>query len=381
MAQVGGRNVNGLWRHGMQLLRDLGVEQDSRAGRVLVYPEPVMSVYDRPCERVLFDPLRDANPFFHLMEALWMLSGDYESAFLDRYVGDFGQRFAEDADTPGAYIHGAYGQRWRAALGFDQLDEVVKKLRANPDDRQCVIQMWDGTDKPERLAGDRGYNDLRGAWRDRPCNTHVYLRVRSETCRTCGGSGFTGAHDYDGVCANCGGQKMESPPQLDLTVCCRSNDIVWGAYGANAVHFSVLQEYLAGRIGVGVGKMYQLSNNFHGYVDVLKRFEGASADGNVDLYVGHDVVRPMPIGDRWNVWDADLHRFMHWHDDILWQDNAAGIVDYQNDWFRDVATPVAVTNYLWKDRRRDAAMQCVEGIRANDWHQACRAWMVRRMAR
>jgi thymidylate synthase len=54
---------------------------------------------------------------------------------------------------------------------------------------------------------------------------------------------------------------------LDLTVLCRSNDVVWGAYGANAVHFSVLQEYLAGRIGVDVGVMYQFSNNYHGYVD------------------------------------------------------------------------------------------------------------------
>jgi hypothetical protein len=54
---------------------------------------------------------------------------------------------------------------------------------------------------------------------------------------------------------------------LDITVCCRSNDIVWGAYGANACQFSVLQEYLAARLDVGVGTYVQFSNNYHCYED------------------------------------------------------------------------------------------------------------------
>jgi hypothetical protein len=49
--------------------------QGSRAGDVLVAPHPVMSVTSIPTERVLFDPARDANPFFHLFESLWMLAG------------------------------------------------------------------------------------------------------------------------------------------------------------------------------------------------------------------------------------------------------------------------------------------------------------------
>ena len=41
--------------------------------------------------------------------------------------------------------------------------------------------------------------------------------------------------------------------RLQMTVHCRSNDIIWGTYGANAVHFSILQEYVAARIGVDLG--------------------------------------------------------------------------------------------------------------------------------
>jgi hypothetical protein len=52
-----------------------------------------------------------------------------------------------------------------------------------------------------------------------------------------------------------------------MTVTCRSNDAIWGAHGANAVHFSVLQEYVAAAVGVLVGPMVQLSNNYHIYAD------------------------------------------------------------------------------------------------------------------
>jgi hypothetical protein len=45
------------------------------ATKVLVSQTPVVTCYSAPTQRVLFSPMRDANPFFHLMEALWMLAG------------------------------------------------------------------------------------------------------------------------------------------------------------------------------------------------------------------------------------------------------------------------------------------------------------------
>ena len=52
----------------------------------------------------------------------------------------------------------------------------------------------------------------------------------------------------------------------------RSNDIVWGAYGANAVQFSMLQEYIAAHIGVPVGWYEQVSTNFHAYENVWDKY-------------------------------------------------------------------------------------------------------------
>jgi thymidylate synthase len=357
-----GRNVNSLFYQGMNFLHVYGEDQDSRAGRVRVAPHPVVSVYQRPHERVLFDAARDANPFFHLMESLWMLAGRDDSAFLDNYVRDFGSRYAEDG-----IIHGAYGRRWRTALGFDQLDEVVRRLRVNPNDRQCVVQMWDGTSE---IAGYnmvsvyRGYDDLLGDWKDRPCNTHVYLRVREETEQY--PMPVVGATERTGTRV----QKQV----LDLTICCRSNDAVWGAHGANAVHFSVLQEYLAGCIGIGIGKMYQFSNNYHVYDTMREKLGELEYDSNP--YVA-GAVSATPMGTDWSAWDEDLKKFMEWHDSAL-ETSTLTRNYFANPWFAEVAQPMALANWDWKHGFKSTARKVAEQIEATDWRRACIEWMDRR---
>src|SRR6185312_5208239 len=145
-----------------------GEKQGSRNGEVLVSPTPVLICNQYPTRRVLFNPRRNANPFFHLMEALWMLAGRNDSEFLNSFVGDFGKRFAESDGT----LHGAYGYRWRKHFDLewggaenlpDQLETAVNLLRKNPDDRRVVIAMWDPV------------ADLGADKKDICCNTHIYL--------------------------------------------------------------------------------------------------------------------------------------------------------------------------------------------------------------
>lgn len=348
------RNVNDLYVQGLELLATDGKRSESRAGPVVVAPWPVMSVYERPMERVLFDPARDANPFFHLMEGLWMLAGRNDAKFLDRYIKDFGSRFAEKDGT----IHDAYGHRWRDALNsVDQLEVIVGKLCANPNDRQAVLQMWD--------AGDDGMSDLTGDWKGRPCNTHIYFRVRTILPW---GAGDTLTY-----------------PVLDMTICCRSNDIVWGAYGANAVHFSMLMEYMAGRIGCAVGTMYQMSNNYHGYLDVLDKLGDPSQLPDSDYYDrAVDPVMAMPMAENWNEWDNDLRKFMRWHDWLYDQtseftDISVGVTNTtENSWFMGVAVPVAQANWLRRRNRAQEALEMVDRIDAADWRAACKSWLLGR---
>ena len=216
MILVAGRNINTIYQEGLWKLRIMGKEERSRNGPVLVLPEPVTTIYDAPEERVLINPARRPNPFFHLFEAMWMLAGRNDLAFVEKFV----KRFADYSDD-GLTLRGAYGFRWRRHFAFDQVKRVVDMIKENPQTRRAVISMWDPVE------------DLGHPHKDIPCNTTIYFRVR-ETL-------------------------------LDMTVCCRSNDAIWGAYGANAVHFSFLLEYIACATGLNLGKMYQISNNFHVY--------------------------------------------------------------------------------------------------------------------
>lgn len=342
------RNVHEAWARLPGVLSDAEA-QVSRAGHVLVCPEPVTTVYLRPTERVLLDERRDANPFFHLVEALWMLAGRDDAATLNHYVRDFGRRFAEDNGS----VHGAYGYRWRHALGFDQLDAVVQKLRNNPSDRQAVIQMWDGRDD------QHGCDDLCGEHRDRPCNTHVYLRVRRQ--HTIRG----GEQTYDDA--------------LDITVCCRSNDMVFGGYGANAVHFSVLQEYLAARIGVDVGTYTQISNNFHVYQDVwlARRPEGDDVYEHPEW--GPSTLGCAPMVSDPERFDQELGSWFSWHEE-LWE----GLEEHgsvaSNVWLSTVAGRMVKAYWLYRQKQLPAAASMARAIECPSWRVACLRWLARRGA-
>lgn len=211
------RNVHQALPEGCYRMATAGYSGASRNGRVMRFDGPCTTAYRKPLERVEFHPERDSNPFFHLMESLWMLGGRNDVAFVSQYSSNIAQ-FSDD----GVKFNGAYGYRWRRWFGHDQLKLIVAGLRDNPDCRRQVLAMWDGEE------------DIACRAKDIPCNTTAYFQ-RSVTGR------------------------------LDLFVCNRSNDMIWGAYGANAVHFSVLLEYVAAALGWLPGTYYQISANTHVY--------------------------------------------------------------------------------------------------------------------
>jgi hypothetical protein len=313
------RNVNEAYVHGMTLLHNSGVREPSRNGDVLVCPFPVMTVYLQPTERILFHTGRDANPWFHLMEAMWMLLGRDDVKFVSYY----NKRMLEYSDD-GVHLNGAYGHRWRHMLGIDQLETAVQLLRAEPTTRRAVIEMW-------------GVYDL---WsKDVPCNTHIYLRI------------FNG--------------------RLDLTVLCRSNDIIWGAYGANAVHFSVLQEYLAAQLGVPVGRMYQFSNNYHAYVDLFnKKWDSLSLIG-----MTYSDLHATPIVTDAPTFLDELEETIAVIEDLDY-----GKIQISNAKNPFMYTLLAMGESWWDYKRGDLKSAIVRAnqIPAPEWRIACLQWLYRR---
>ena len=240
------RNVHQALPHALRMMDLYGISKPSRNGTVLQAPFPVATTYLQPQERVIFWDERDANPFFHLYESLWMLAGRNDLASIQRLVSRF-KEYSDDGET----LHGAYGHRWVHHFNINQVGLICNRLYNDPHDRRSVLTMWD-----PRV-------DLGRAGKDVPCNL-VATFQRNDI------------------------------GELDMTVFCRSNDIVWGAYGANAVHFSMLQEYMAARIGCGVGQYHQVSVNWHAYLDTFYQLQNIPRTPSGCPYAS-DQVKVAPI--------------------------------------------------------------------------------------
>lgn len=347
------RNVNGALKNGLTLLAaEVCVEEQTRNGLVRSYTGPVLTHTAEPTERVLFSPLRDANPFFHLFESLWMLAGRNDLPWLVQ----FNKGMAGYSDDGGQTQPGAYGHRWRNYFGYDQLELVLEELRTDPNSRRAVLAMWDGWGI-HTFDGVHHFGDMIGARqgsKDVPCNTHCYFRI------------------LDGA--------------LFMTVCCRSNDSVWGAHGANAVHFSVLLEYMAARLDVDVGTMTQMSNNYHVYTDVVKRPLGdLVADAAAfDYYVtGEAKATPMFTPDDVGMFETDLPNFMDYAaaNPLISEGNRLSPKpELDHPFLRQYAMPMLAAWDFHKVGLYDRALASISDIpdHGSDWFRACWHWLLRR---
>lgn len=330
-------NVNEALPLGVRLLRDFGVLRVSRGMEFIEAPGPVNTTYRTPQRRVLFDSLRDANPFFHLMESLWILSGS-QRVELPAYFLSSIMQFSDD----GAVFHGAYGHRLRKSFGFDQLQTIVHLLTTTPDTRQAVMSIWD----PEA--------DLGIKTKDMPCNDMVMFSIR------------------DGY--------------LHMTVCNRSNDVIWGAYGANAVQFSMLQEWVAAAVGVNVGVYVQQSNSYHAYpsnpfwqATCDKDYDGEQLTASLNPYATRSLdVFPLAITPeeaQMVMRDCELLS-------ALAESGTPLIVkQYESPFFTKVVCPMIRAYDLYKLKDHWGSIEAVRYVEAADWRLAASEWLHRRKNR
>lgn len=321
MNVITGYNVPDAYAEAFWKMRVWAKEENSRNGPVMTVPEPVMLEIINPLQRVLYDPVRNANPFFHLMETVWMLAGSNDVTFVEW----FNHRYREYADPDTDIVHGAYGHRWRNHFKRDQIQEVIRELRMNRESRRAVIGMWD----PE--VDCEFHNDV-------PCNTHIYFRYNTRR----------------GV--------------LDMTVCNRSNDLVWGMLGANVVHMTYLQELIARATGLDVGYYRVFTNNLHIYKG-LHNFNAIWHTGSsYDEY--QDDATPMAIIGLQEEWYEILD------DAEECVKNGCGGT-YNTRWFNTVVKPMM---YAYDDRKakRGTGLNWINLIEATDWRIACRQWVERK---
>lgn len=349
------RNVNEALALVLPLVRDQGVDQVSRGMTVREMHGPFMTVYKQPFENVLFDPVRDANPFFHFFESMWILAGSQHAAmpkfFLNRITD-----YSDDGQT----FHGAYGYRLRhwpdigndpmypsTESEIDQLAKVVHLLLDKPDTRQAVMSIWN----PVR--------DLGAKTKDMPCNDMIMFKLR-------------------------GGR-------LDMTVCNRSNDVIWGAYGANAVQFSVLQEWVAARVGANVGYYTQVSDSMHVYHDnpLWKKFVAGDYQPSglvhnpYDDFDAEDPVLPLfasPEDALAAQEDAESLDAMAQQGPQIFERAAMRASPYWKSTLgAGTMRPMMAAYVNYRNEAYSTALVACSHIQRPDWRLACSQWIMRRM--
>ncbi len=346
------------WANGQEKRDVPVVKKNSRNGPVMMIEEPVTITYTHPRERVLFNQARDANPFFHLYEALWMLAGRNDVAPLAYYNSKI-KEYSDDGKT----FNGAYGYRWRKmpynrpeSDELDQLEEVISHLKGDPESRRAVVQMWhpelDLLNVGTKFSKFSHYQDRKGS-KDVCCNLSVMFSVRE-------------AVNVPGM-----GPLPTNKRFLDMTVTNRSNDMIWGMLGANYVHFTFLQEYMAANIGVEVGKYHHITNNLHVYESTWEPEKWFPESKVLDRY---EYYKQIPLIKEPAVFEKELPEFVERHTD----GSDIVSVEWQEPFLDKVAEPMLLAFHDHKARHYDMALVMCKEIKADDWRIAATNWIKKR---
>lgn len=160
------------------------------------------------------------NPAFAIVESFWILAGRNDAKLVNFWNPAL-PRFAGPTD----YYPGAYGHRLRKRYELDQIEAAFQALSANPNGRQVMLQIWDP-------RSDMPLPDGTPATADIPCNICSLIKVR------------------DG--------------RLEWLQILRSNDLFRGL-PYNFVQFTILQEVMAGWLGLELGSYNHVADSLHVY--------------------------------------------------------------------------------------------------------------------
>jgi len=338
------RNPNEALAKGIDTISQYGEALESRNGPTLELPQPTATVYSKPWERVLISAVRDANPFFHLMEAIWILAGRYDVKFL----AEFNKRMVDYSDD-GIEFNAPYGYRMRNTVSesskqsgpVDQVGKVIDILKLDPGSRQAVIQIWDS-------------EDLTKSTKDKACNMSVVFRIRNG--------------------------------KLCLTVYNRSNDMIWGAYGANVVQFSMLQEYVAANLGLPLGEYTQVTNSYHVYTSgvggelwdkLQSEYTYESSNDIYDSSVHSSVYmnrQDMDSGD----FQRDLNLLFNTYDEFGLKE-VSELECWRSDYFKQLILPVLCVFLIHKQYGASEALKYANCIQDDAWKLGIISWLVKRV--
>jgi len=326
------RNTNDLAPVLYDRMHRHGVPVNTRNGPALRLPGVTTITLRHPWERVNFGAERDANPFFHLIESVAMLAGDTgNDVELLSYFAKNMLLFSDDGQRYNAF-YGTRARAYRVSDQIDQLKEVCKILHADPESRQAVICLWD----PDL--------DLGTKTKDKACNLTMIFEVENG--------------------------------RVNMTTFNRSNDAIWGGVtGANVVHLSFFQEYVACALDLQMGVWHHSSANLHVYLNNPKWPAVLGDDLRNLLYP--DAGQTRLFTGYADEFDRNVTHFL-----AELKGNIDGSVDgftpRGNPFLDCTVLPMAVAFICWKNGEKDLAYRSLQMVGSLDWRTAGLIWFKRR---
>lgn len=309
---------------------------------------PATVVIHNPRKRVIDHPVRKLNYGFMVGELLWILQGKN-----DLSVAHYNRQWANFTDD-GEILNGAYGQRifnWDGGEGFFESDEMIgqlksleyrevrinqfaevyRKLRDDRYSRQGTIVLFDPT------------KDFLPT-KDVPCTNLMRFSIRDD--------------------------------RLNAMVVMRSNDLIRG-YPYDTFNFTVLQELMAGLLGVEVGRYTHVIDSMHLYesdFDLAGSIVGTpyktlyGSFEPLDLRLSEDDIDPTLS----RVFDVE--HVTRENGDTVGLDTVLGFLDrIGNDYWRSLTAVIAVYN-LRKVKRDQVELDTLRKYVMNEFQFLIKGW-------
>lgn len=206
----------------------------SRDGAVAAEVINAITVVKDPTRMIVKSEARKMPMRYAVGELLWYLSGSNRLKDISLFSSAW-DRMSDDGET----VNSCYGHKIQQFYGFDQWQDVINRLKADPNSRQAVIHI-----KNPRPMSD--------ATKDTPCTLSLQFLLR------------------DG--------------RLNLTTTMRSND-VWTGVPYDMFSFCSMQVMMAMTLGVDVGTYTHQAGSLHIY-------ERNLPDGEKTLEGGNETQKP-----------------------------------------------------------------------------------------
>lgn len=309
-----------------------GVERKTRGFSCVELPEPIKITINNPTLRIIKNPERAWSKTLPCAESIWLLNGVNFMKLPGKVTKNL-YNFSDD----GKYMRAGYGPRIRAFSGVnkdyeisspsqrnfigvdslggigtvDQLRYVVETLIKDRNSRQASITIHDPVKDCFNEFG------VLKETKDQPCTRLIQFEVKNN--------------------------------KLDCTVYMRSNDLLWGFSAVNVFNFTLMQEIVAGLIGINIGKYHHIVNNFHFYNNVRDKI--------VKIAESNFVNKSKPFfynldGDSFDQLDLKLKRAYHDSLQILFPEIYENPYRslYNGSCGNDLLDDLVLQIYRWKNK-------------------------------